>query len=213
MDAKTLAVSVADGIASLPMDFYLGIERTFQDLNLTDGGRNIQRRNFGDDERMYRALNKLFRNRAILGQIAEMIIKDSLSYLPDPAIKKITDKLIGAAASLGSRQSMQLAITGYLGSKVIGGMMASVITRLSLRLWTGTLAGGIVLQGVLSRASAASRRLSHNNPALWSKLYILDFEMLYFLFEEPLANYIELGETLRKNPLKTEQFLSAIENL
>lgn len=132
MDAKTLAVSVADGIASLPMDFYLGIERTFQDLNLTDGGRNIQRRNFGDDERMYRALNKLFRNRAILGQIAEMIIKDSLSYLPDPAIKKITDKLIGAAASLGSRQSMQLAITGYLGSKVIGGMMASVITRLSL---------------------------------------------------------------------------------
>ncbi len=88
MDAKTLAVSVAHGIASLPMDFYLGIERTFQDLNLADGGKNIQRRNFGEDERMYRALNKLFRNRAILGQIAEMIIKDSLSYLPDPALKK-----------------------------------------------------------------------------------------------------------------------------
>lgn len=162
---------------------------------------------------MYRALNKLFRNRAILGQIAEMIIKDSLAYLPDPAIKKITDKLIGEAASLGSRQSMQLAITGYLGSKVVGGMMASVIMKLSLRLWTGTLSGGIVLQGVLSRASAASRRLRLKNPELWSKLYILDFEMLYFLFEEPLANYIELGETLRKNPSKTEQFLGAIENL
>lgn len=146
MDAKTLAVSVAHGIASLPVDFYLGIERTFQDLNLSDGGRNIQRRNFGEDERMYRALNKLFRNRAILGQIAEMIIKDSLAYLPDPAIKKITDKLIGEAASLGSRQSMQLAITGYLGSKVVGGMMASVIMKLSLRLWTGTLSGGIVLR-------------------------------------------------------------------
>ncbi|MCR4457308.1 MULTISPECIES: hypothetical protein [Enterobacteriaceae] len=42
---------------------------------------------------------------------------------------------------------------------------------------------------------------------------ILDFDMLYFLFEEPLANYIEPGETLRKNPSKTEQFLGAIENL
>lgn len=196
------------------MDFYLGIERTFQDLSLSDGGRSIQRRNFGDDERMYRALNKLFRNRTVLGQVAEMIIKDSLSYLPDPALKKITDKLIGTATSLGSRQSMQLAITGYLGSKVVSGMMmASTITKLSLRLWTGSLVGGVVLQGVLSRAAAASRRLRHENPELWSRLYILDFNMLYFLFEEPLANYIELGETLRKNPSKTEQFLSAIENL
>lgn len=161
MDAKTLAVSVANGIASLPMDFYLGIERTFQDLNLANGGRKIQRRNFGDDERMYRALNKIFRNRAILEQIAKMIIKDSLSFLPDPALKKITEKLIGTATSLGSRQSMQLAITGYPGSRVVGGMMASVITKLSLRLWTGTLAGGIVLQGVLSCASVASRRLRH----------------------------------------------------
>lgn len=73
--------------------------------------------------------------------------------------------------------------------------------------------GGIVLQGVLSRASAASRRLRHKNPELWTRLYILDFDMLYFLFEEPLANYIEPGETLRKNPSKTEQFLGAIENL
>lgn len=213
MDAKTLAVSVADGIASLPMDFYLGIERTFQDLNLADGGRTIQHRNFNDDARMYRALNKLFRNRTTLGHVAEMIIKDSLSRLPEPALKKLTDKLIGTATYLGSRQSMQLAISGYLGSKVIGGMMASTITKLSLRVWTGTLVGGVVLQGVLARAATASRRLRHENPELWSKLYLLDYDMLYFLFEEPLANFIELSETLRKNPSKSEEVLRAIENL
>lgn len=67
-----------------------------------------------------------------------MIIKDALSYLPDPALKKIIEKLTGTATSLGSRLSMQLAITGYFGSKFIDGMMASTITGL-VRLFVKTL--------------------------------------------------------------------------
>ncbi|WP_409529667.1 hypothetical protein [Superficieibacter sp.] len=65
----------------------------------------------------------------------------------------------------------------------------------------------------LERAATASRRLRYENPELWSKLYLLDYDMLYFLFEEPLANFIELSETLRKNPSKSEEVLRAIENL
>ncbi len=65
----------------------------------------------------------------------------------------------------------------------------------------------------LARAATASRRLRHENLELWSKLYLLDYDMLYFLFEEPLANFIELSETLRKNPSKSEEVLRAIENL
>lgn len=79
-----------------------------------------------------------------------MIIKDALSYLSDPALKKITDKLIGTATSLGSRQSMQLAITWYFGQ------------------------------------NSLTNDIQHDNAP---------------------------GETLRKNPSKTEQLLSAIENL
>ncbi|MDN4626767.1 hypothetical protein [Erwinia sp. PsM31] len=45
MNATMLAKSIMSGVISVPMDFYLGLERTFQDLNLSDGGRRIQYRN------------------------------------------------------------------------------------------------------------------------------------------------------------------------
>jgi len=63
MDAKMLASSVLSGVVSVPMDFYLGLERTFQDLNLSDGGRRIQSRNMHDDVRVGRAVYQTFRDR------------------------------------------------------------------------------------------------------------------------------------------------------
>lgn len=52
MDAKALAQAIASGLISVPVDFYLGVERTLQDLNLADGGVRVQRRNFNDDQRV-----------------------------------------------------------------------------------------------------------------------------------------------------------------
>lgn len=33
-----------------------------------------------------------------------------------------------------------------------------------------------------------------------------------FMFEEPLQNFIKMGEALRKNPSAAEEFINAIEN-
>jgi hypothetical protein len=38
MELSKFVKAMAEGIKSIPMDFYLGVERTFQDLNLSDGG-------------------------------------------------------------------------------------------------------------------------------------------------------------------------------
>ncbi|MDK2633517.1 hypothetical protein QMZ93_09245 [Pantoea stewartii subsp. indologenes] len=51
------------------------------------------------------------------------------------------------------------------------------------------------------------------NPALWQKLRIHNYDMLYFLFEEPLKHLIEMGKILRKEPNRIEELLRAIENL
>jgi len=67
-------------------------------------------------------------------------------------------------------------------------------------------------QGVISRACEASRRLQMQNPELWRKLRVNDDDMLYFLFEEPLQNFIRMGEMLRKNPSASREFINAIEN-
>ena len=78
MDATMLASSVLSGVVSVPMDFYLGLERTFQDLNLSDGGRGIQSRNMHDDVRVGRAVYQAFRDRNKIAKIVNIIIDDSL---------------------------------------------------------------------------------------------------------------------------------------
>jgi len=95
MDATMLASSVLSGVVSVPMDFYLGLERTFQDLDLSDGGRRIQSRNMHDDVRVGRAVYQAFRDRNKIAKIVNIIIDDSLQYLPEPALRKVYDKLIG----------------------------------------------------------------------------------------------------------------------
>ena len=95
---------------------------------------------------------------------------------------------------------------------MVGGVMLSFISRIALRGVTGALTGGIVAQGVISKACEASRRLQLQNPQLWQKLRLNDYDMLYFMFEEPLQNFIKMGEALRKNPSAAEEFINAIEN-
>lgn len=107
-----------------------------------------------------------------------------------------------------SRTTTQLSLSSYLGSKVVGGVMLSFMSRIALR----GLTGGVIAQGVISRACEASRRLQMQNPKLWRKLRINDYDMLYFMFEEPLQNFIEMGEMLRKNPSASREFINAIEN-
>ncbi|MEB6335361.1 hypothetical protein [Serratia rhizosphaerae] len=121
--------------------------------------------------------------------------------------------MVGGATTLGSRFTLQLAISSYLGSKVVSGAMMGAAAKLFTRLGTGAMFGGVVLQGLISRACSASRRLQMSNPKLWQLLAINDYDMLYFLFEEPLKPITELSETLRKNPAKSEQLLREIENL
>ena len=207
-----LANSIVSGVVSVPMDFYLGLERTFQDLNFSDGGRRIQSRNMQDDIRVGRAVYRAFKDRNEITKIVKIIINDSLQYLPDPVLRKVHDKLIGSATSMTSRTTTQLSLSSYLGSKVVGGVMLSFMSRIALRGLTGGLTGGVIAQGVISRACEASRRLQMQNPELWRKLRINDYDMLYFMFEEPLQNFIEMGEMLRKNPSASREFINAIEN-
>ncbi|MFY1040835.1 hypothetical protein [Pantoea agglomerans] len=212
MNATMLARSIVSGVASVPMDFYLGLERTFQDLNLSDGGRRIQSRNMHDDIRIGRVVYQAFKDRNEIAKIVKIIIDDSLQYLPEPVLRKVYDTLIGGATSMTSRTTTQLSLSSYLGSKVVSGVMLSFISRVALRGLTGGLTGGVIAQGMISRACEASRRLQMQNPELWRKLRLNDYDMLYFMFEEPLQNFIKMGEMLRKNPSASREFIHAIEN-
>jgi len=165
-----------------------------------------------DDIRIGRVVYQAFKDRNEIAKIVEIIIDDSLRYLPEPVLRKVYDTLIGGATSMTSRTATQLSLSSYLGSKVVSGVMLSFISRVALRGLTGGLTGGVIVQGMISRACEASRRLQLQNPELLRKLRINDYDMLYFMFEEPLQNFIKMGEMLRKNPSASREFIYAIEN-
>lgn len=144
MDAKMTAQAIASGLISIPMDIYLGIERTLQDLALADGRTAVQRRNMNDDLRVMRAVGKLFRDRNTIKKVAEIIINDVLDHLPQPVLQKIHDALIGGAITFTSRSALQIAISTYLGSKILAGMAVPIMTKLAVRGTTGIALGGIV---------------------------------------------------------------------
>ncbi|WP_241609230.1 hypothetical protein [Rosenbergiella australiborealis] len=67
------------------------------------------------------------------------------------------------------------------------------LTKLAVRLGVGSVTGGVLVQGLLSRASAASRNLKIKHPKLWTELYSTDLDMLYFIFEKPLSHYSNMS--------------------
>ncbi|MFB9086386.1 hypothetical protein ACFFW8_14150 [Erwinia tracheiphila] len=164
----------------MPTDFYYGLERTMQDMKLSDGRSWTQQRNFRDDVRFYHAVKSVINDRSTIGDIVGIIIDDALNDLPDEALEKIHDAIVGKATSVSSRTVMQLAVSSWLESKVVSGLMGPLIVQLSMRFATGMLTGDVIAQGVVARACESSRRLQLTNPALWQRLYINDYDLLYF---------------------------------
>lgn len=213
MDAKSLAISIVDGVSSIPLDIYLGIERTIQDIGAGDGRKNTQRRNFNDNSRMLKAIGKVYRDRNEIRKIIDIIINDALVKLPDETLSKIINKVMGKGVELGTRQAAIFLLSGYFSAKIVQGKLGNIFIKIIFRFYTGIILSGVVAQGVLARAADSSRKLRHKNPALWQMLYILDYDMLFFLFEEPLEKFIELSDILRNDPEKAERFICEVDSI
>ncbi len=208
MDAKKIIESIGAGIISVPDDFYLGIERYFQNLS---GSKSF--RNGIEDVRFFSALNKLKKHRYIIKEIAEIIIDDALTYLPDSALQKIKNKLLAGVSGILTRKGIQLAISSYIGVKLTDRIMYSALIKRLIKAGSGITLSGVMLYGIIARAGVSSRKLREKNHHLWGKLYVNDVEMLYFLFEKPLENFIKIGTAFRMGSDETKELLSEIENL
>ncbi|WP_261371300.1 hypothetical protein [Yersinia mollaretii] len=190
----------------------MGIERTFQDLNLSDGGRFYQNRNMSDDARFVKALNQLFRDRYIIAKVADIIINDTLRRLPDEIIQQLHQELIYGATGKVTRMTAQTLISGYISGKVVSGLVAGIVVRLSLRFGTTIMISGVMFQGVMARACEASRTLARENPALFHRLKPDDYDMLFFLFEKPFERFIQLSHQAKNDPMALRRFADEIKS-
>ncbi|CNE69534.1 Uncharacterised protein [Yersinia rohdei] len=212
MDSSRFIKAMAEGIKSIPVDLYLGVERTFQDLNLSDGGRYYQQRNMFDDKRFINAFSNLIRDRYIIAKVADIIIHDTLSRLPDEIIQQLYQELIYSATGKATRMSAQTLIAGHISGKVVSGLVAGIAVKLSLRFGTTIMISGVMFQGIMARACEASRILAKENPTLFNKLKPDDYDMLFFLFEKPFERFIKLSKMAKNNPIALRHFADEIKS-
>lgn len=131
--------------------------------------------------------------------MAQLIIKNSLSYLPDTLLKEIAGRFFVTSVSLLSRQVILLVLSEKIAHSLLKGIVTGALTRLTVRLGVGSLTGGILIQGLLSRAAQSSRHLKIKHPKLWIELHNLELDMLYFLFDKPLSRYRYFSNQFSEN--------------
>lgn len=208
MRINQLTEAFIAGIKSLPNDVYLGLKRTAQDLNFSVSNKQIRQQHYNEDYRFFMAITNLIRNRQTLSQMASLIVDDLLNKLPEPMIKKIHGELVAGGVHFISRSVTQIAITTLISSNILRNMGLGIFSGLMVRTTVGFTFGGIATQGCIARSSAASRRLQQENMTLWLKLRYHNYDMLYFLFEEPVSKMNQIIN----NPLLSQEVMSALEN-
>lgn len=186
MRISQLADAVVQGLQSLPTDLYLGLDKTEQDLHFFTSNKQVRQQHPSQGCRFSFVINNLRRDRQALSQMAQIIIDDLLDKVSDPVIKQIYDKLISGETHFTSRSMMQHAITSSIGNNILKDSGAGIFTKILGRSTAGLTYDDIAIPACISRATAASRRLQHHNPELWVKLRKYDYDMLYFLYEEPI---------------------------
>ncbi|MHC5174490.1 hypothetical protein HF675_12075 [Serratia sp. JUb9] len=205
MDVMDAGKAIALGIASIPRDAYLGLERTLQDLNLSDGRSYYQRRNLAEDARFARGMIKIAKNRNQIYDIARIILDDVIDKVPEPVLRWLHSAVTQKQTEAESSWVMQNLIVTYLAQQLCEGVMMSAFFKLTIRTTLTAGVGLILTQGLLANAANASRELALTNPALYRKLYIKDFDMLYFMFEKPIGKITKLIQTYQNSPAQLQE--------
>jgi hypothetical protein len=105
-----------------------------------------------DDKRFLNAFSNLIRDRFIIAKVADIIINDTLSRLPDETIRQLHQELIYGATGKATRMTAQTLIAGHISGKVVSGLVASSAVKLSFRFGTTIMISGVMFQGVMARA-------------------------------------------------------------
>ncbi|MDQ9474993.1 hypothetical protein ACUNGS_19585 [Serratia sp. IR-2025] len=212
MRAYDLAKAVFDGVVTIPADFYFGLERSFEDLNLTAGGFLYQSRNRAEDERFLRGITQVFRNKNVLFDMVKFIVNDVLEKLPEPAVKKICEGITLSSATYISKTQAQTLISFAIATRVVKSAVSTQLIRFG-RFNTIGLIYATMIQGTIARAARSSRKLLNENPKLYYALKKKNWDMLYFLVESTLDKFLMLDRLYHKDRTTFDKVVHEIENL
>ncbi len=199
------AKGVAGGVLSVGEDIVGGTHRTMRGLNLFNQDE-LARIGF-ENERAYNMIIAVFENTDLLEKIISHTIADIYEQLPPQEQQKVKEKFLdGAVQGAGyvvGRMIVGTTIVKSIIKRIAVRVAASqafkaIATRLGVSAAVGSTGVGVpvtlvMVQGVLERASRASRRLQSTHPRLRARLVAENLDMAWFLVE---PHYNEIASTM-----------------
>jgi hypothetical protein len=215
-DVLEFGIGLGEVVADVGQDIVFGLERSAQSLGAGEDGRQAE---IGaENERAFDVICEAL-SRAPgaanhpLTRIVAHIMTRYYDALPDEMIDALARKARIVIGTTVARQLVKRQVKAMLVRTVVPRIAASIAssaiyrgiaTRLGVSAGAtasgvGTLLGLVLFQGLLQRASEASRRLRSVAPDLHHILQRDGLDMIYFLVERPMASHIQAIVTARTN--------------
>jgi hypothetical protein len=206
------------GVISVGKDVYFGAERTAEGLGA--GGYDRAAEIGLENDFLVHLLPRLFRGvvrfkDSPLYQIVETILEKYYEKFPEDALNTRINAAGITTGYLGGRMGIGRILAGEIAARIAVQIAETTAYKeLAKKLGVSAAAdstgvgipiGLIMAQGVAQRASRASQRLKSRNQMLWSLLRAqAGLDMIYFLVEDPMAQYLDAIDLATSNPTQFE---------
>ncbi len=217
MDILEIGKSIVSGVVSIPADLYHGAKRTAEDVGLM--GRSVRLQNHEERLRLIRLIGEVFRNREILLRPVSIILDHFFELLPDDALQRmikaapgIADSAAPGVARMVARSQAKKQLTILIGKKIVEKAITRAVAQRIAKFGVGVVLTGVLLQGMLERASNASHRLRKDHPEIYRQIRGENLDMVYFIVEDFMAPYLQAIKLARTNQAEFRRLLQVIES-
>ncbi len=213
MYINDLAKAAVDGVISIPMDLAYGARRTFEDIA---GGKAVRAENHAERERAVNSIRMAIAygssQAGPISKMVKIILTEFYDLLPDSTIEEIAKKAGVGASFMTSRMSTQVALTTLVSQKIAREIAVKAIASRALKFGVGVAASALLIQGLLERASEASKRLQQEHPKIYSIFRSHNLDMAYILIEDSVAPILKAITLHEKNLLEFNDIIERIIN-
>lgn len=211
MYIKELGEAVVDGIISIPSDIGHGAKRTYEDVA---GSRTVRAENKAERERTWRVIKKAIdfgsSEAGPISKIVRIILTEFYDLLPDSAIESIAKKAGLGTSFMGGRVATQVALTTLIAKKISTKIALKAAAQRAVKFGVGVAASALLIQGLIEKASEASKRLQRSHPKIHTMLKQNDLDMAFVLVEDSMQPILKAIEVHGKN---AEEFKRLVEGI
>jgi len=204
-DLVGFSTALGNGMVSVAKDMYFGAERTAEGLGVRGYDRTAA---IGlENEFLVKNLIDLVKGAVTapdnpLYQLVVDILNRYYEWFPEDALQKVAKAASISAGYVTGRMVIGRQLAVAIALRVVTQIAATeAYQELAKKIGVSSAAGStgvgtlitlVMVQGVAQRSSRASQRLRDRNAALWQELRSKrGRDMLYFLVEGPMANYMD----------------------